>query len=86
MAVLGINLWFLVVLAGTTLLGLAFAYAVAQFGRHDPRLDPVRDEVTRRNYAVEELEEKLPGAAGMPPVPPPIAPAPEDVRRRSTAA
>ena len=74
---LGSTVWFIALLAGTTLLGLAFAYAIAQFRHRDRRLDPLREQATRQNYAAEERREEM-----MAPVPPPR----EDITRRSNAA
>jgi hypothetical protein len=50
--------WFLAIVGGTTLLGLAFAYGVAQWGRRDRRLDHVRDSVTVQNYRAEDERER----------------------------
>jgi hypothetical protein len=52
----GSTLWFLAVVGGTTLLGIGFAYAVAQWHHRDRRLDPIREEVTRMNYLAEARE------------------------------
>jgi hypothetical protein len=71
---LGGTLWFLAVLGGITVLGLAFAYGVAQFNRRDRRLDPLRDQVTRQNYAADDREAEA--AEGVPdrPTPPNLTP------------
>ena len=89
MADLGSTAWFLAVVGGTTVLGLAFAYAVSLWGRRDRRLDPVREEATRELYA-EEREAEVTGGGSNASMPPPVTrPAPPpaaDVTRRSNAA
>jgi hypothetical protein len=50
----GTLLWFLAILGGTTVLGVAFAFAIAQWRHRDRRLDPIREEATRELYAEEE--------------------------------
>jgi hypothetical protein len=79
----GTILWFLAVVGGTALLGIGFAYAVAQWQHRDRRLDPIREEATKQNYAADEAEADL----TEPPAAPTVThrPAP-NVTRRSSAA
>ena len=86
MADLGSTAWFLAIVAGTTVLGLAFAYAVSRFGRRDRRLDPVREAATRANYAADERETEMYGGTSNSPEPAPLPPVAPDVTRRSNAA
>ena len=55
-------LWLIAIVGGTTLLGFAFAYGVAQWRRRDLRLDRVRDSVTTANYAAEDRKARETGS------------------------
>ena len=55
-------LWFLALVAGTIVLGVAFAFGIAQYRRRNRRLDPLRDAATAENYAAEDRRSRETGA------------------------
>jgi hypothetical protein len=62
--------WFFAVVGGTVVLGLGIAYAVWQWRHRNRRLDPLRERVTRQNYAAEEREAKGQDATSTPNITP----------------
>lgn len=63
----GGDFWIVVVVGGVIVLGAAIAFASYQWRHRDRRLDPVREDVTRRNY--EENQEELVGRHEAEPLP-----------------